>query len=154
MKPDRPSLLKIIWTDYPAFISTSAMVVAWIVILAWVPAWRSDGPIVSPGAAPVFLSVAALITLVGMGVLLWRFQTLWAAFFSGAQVRGKITSVEMRRDRGRVKYTYIFNHEEYQSSAPIHRNKQTLALKTGSPVILMIDTKKPWRAFIRDLYLQ
>ena len=153
MKPDRPSLLKIIWTDYPAFISSSMMVVAWIVILAWVPAWRSDGPIVSPGAAPAFLSVAGLITLVGMGVLLWRFQIMWAAFFSGAQVRGKITDIKMRRDRGRVSYTYIFNHEEYQSSAPIHRNKQTLALKTGSQVFLMVDNKKPSRAFIRDLYL-
>jgi hypothetical protein len=153
MKPDRPSLLKIIWTDYPAFISACTMVVAWIIILAWIPPWRSDGPIVSPGAAPVFLSVAALITLVGMGILLWRFQILWAAFFSGTQVRGRITSIDMRRDRGHVNYTYIFNHEEYKSTAPIHRNKQTLALKTGSPVILMVDNKKPSRAFIRDLYL-
>jgi hypothetical protein len=150
---DRLSLLKIMWTDYPAFISTCTMAVAWIIILAWVPAWRSDGPIVSPEAKPVFLSIAALITLVGMAILLWRFQILWAALVSGAQVRGKITKIEMRRDRGQVKYTYIFNHEEFQSSAPIHRNKQTLALKTGSPVILMVDKKRPSRAFIKDLYL-
>ena len=148
----RPSLLKIIWTDYPSFIFSSMAVVAWIVCLAWIPDWRGDGAVASPVAAKLFLGVAILLTLLGLGVLLWRAQILWTIFLGGAEVRGKISKIEMRRDRGLVEYTYIYNHEEYQSSASIHRTKQTLALKTGERVTLMVDSKSPKRAFIRDLY--
>ena len=33
-----------------------------------------------------------------------------------------------------------------------HRTKQTLALKKGERVILLVDPSNPERAFIRDLY--
>lgn len=153
MHHSRPSLLKILWTDYPAFFFSSTIVVAWIIILAWLPDWRGDGAIISPNASPIYLSIAVGITLVGAGVLFWRIRLLWDVFLNGAQVRGNILEVKIRRDRGSVKYTYIYNHEEYQASASIHRNQRTIAMKAGNPVFLMVDKRKPNRAFIRDLFL-
>jgi len=94
-----------------------------------------------------------LSSFLGMGVLIWRVVLLRAIFSNGAQVRGRITSFSLRRDRGQVKYTFIFNHEEHLSGAGVHRNKQTMALKVGNPVILMVDRSNPKRAFIRDLYV-
>jgi hypothetical protein len=88
-----------------------------------------------------------------MGVLAWRVGLLWRAFRNGTQVRGKILSVYLRRDRGRVEYTYIFDNQEFKSGAAVHRTKQTKALKQGDRVILMVDRANPKRAFIRDLYL-
>jgi hypothetical protein len=152
MKTGHPSLSKILWTDYPAFLSSLIVIVAWIVCLAWVPKWRSDGPIVSMEAAPIYLGITGVITLIGIYILIRRVLMIWTIFQNGSQVRGKICKVEMHRDRGRVEYNYIFNHQEYQSGAGVHRNKQTLALKTGERVLLVIDNKNPKCAFIQDLY--
>ena len=155
MKSDRqnPSLWQVIWTDYPAFIASSIALVAWIIYLAWVPDWRGEGPVISPSVAPFYLILAVVATVVGMGVLAWRIMLLWRTFWKGTQVRGKISSVYLKRDRGRVEYTYIFDNQEFKSGAEVHRTKQTKALKQGDRVILMVDRANPKRAFIRDLYL-
>jgi hypothetical protein len=155
MKDSRqnPSLFQIIWTDYPAFLACAVAIVAWIVYFAWIPDWRGRGPVIPPSVAPFYLTLAIVATVVGLGVLVWRIGLLWRAFRSGMQVRGKISSVYLRRDRGRVEYTYIYASQEFKSGVEIHRTKQTKALKTGDRVILMVDRSNPKRAFIRDLYL-
>jgi hypothetical protein len=151
--PHKPSLWRIIWTDYPAFYASLVPVVSWIVLLAWLPDWRGGGPVISPGARPFFIMLAALATLVGLGVLLWRIWLVFKLFSKGVQVRGKISSVEIRRDHGWVEFFYIFDHQEYTSRIEVHRNAQTKGLKAGDLVVLVVDRANPQRAFIRDLYL-
>ena len=97
--PHNPSLRRIIWTDYPAFYASLVPVVAWIVLLAWLPDWRGDGPVISESARPFFLTLAAIATVVGLAVLVWRVWLVFKLFRQGAQVRGKISSVEIRRDQ-------------------------------------------------------
>ena len=151
--PHKPSLRRIIWTDYPAFYASLVPVVSWIVLLAWLPDWRGDGPVISPEARPFFLTLATLATCVGLCVLVWRVWLVFKLFSKGLQVRGKISSVEIRRDRGWVKFFYIYDHKEYNSQTEVHRNAQTKKLKAGDLVVLVVDRVKPERAFIRDLYL-
>jgi hypothetical protein len=151
--PRRPSIRRIIWTDYPAFYASLVPVVSWIVLLAWMPAWRDDGPIISESARPFFLSLAAIATIAGLAVLVWRLWLVFRVFGQGVQVRGKISSVELRRDHGWVEFFYIHEHQEYTSRIEVHRNAQTKGLKAGDRVILVVDRQNPKRAFIRDLYL-
>jgi hypothetical protein len=103
--------------------------------------------------APFYLTLAIVATMTGLGILAWRIGLLWRVFRCGTQVRGRISSVYLRRDRGRVEYTYIYASQEFKSGAEIHRTKQTKALKKGDRVILIVDRSNPKRAFIRDLYL-
>ena len=149
----KPALRRIIWTDYPAFYASLVPVVSWIVLLAWLPDWRGDGPVISPEARPLFLTLAAIATVAGLGVLIWRVCLVHKLFCKGVQVRGKISSVEIRRDRGWVDFFYIFDHKEYTSRIEVHRNAQTKGLKAGDLVVLVVDRSNPKRAFIRDLYL-
>jgi len=151
--PRKPSIRRIIWTDYPAFYATITPLVAWIVLLAWLPDWRGDGAVISVSSRPFFITLAAIVTVVGLSVLLYRLWLIFKLFRLGAQVRGKIASVEMRRDRGWVEFFYIFEHKEYTARIEVHRNAQTRALKVGELAALVVDRSRPQRAFIRDLYL-
>lgn len=150
----KPSLSRVLWTDYPSFIYASITAAAWIVYLAWVPAWRKDGPIIRPELSPYALAIAILISLLGTGVLIYRLHLLRTIFKKGIEVRGKITEVTLPRDRGRVNYSFYYRNQEFSSYAPIHRNKQTLSLKKGDRITLVIDPDHPVRAFIRDLYTE
>jgi len=145
--------MQILWTDYPAFLLSLVSIVAWVVYLAWAVDWRGSGPVIPAATMPIYLGVAILITLVGAGVIIWRVYMIHITFREGAEIKGRITEVTMRRDKGRVEYTYIFEHEEYKTGAGIHRNKQTLKLKEGERIVLMVDRKHPKRAFIRDIYI-
>jgi hypothetical protein len=147
-----PSVRRILWTDYPAFIATAIPIVAWIVCLAWAIDWRGDGPVLLPAWIPVYLAAAAICTVAGVGVVIWRIWLFHRLFRLGTQVRGKISVFKLRNDRGRVEYTYIFNRKEYNSGAHLHRNRQTKALRVGDAVTLMIDPGSPQRAYILDLY--
>jgi hypothetical protein len=147
------SILRILWTDYPAFYASLVPLVAWIVYLAWTPDWRGNGPMITPGARPFFLIMAILATCGSLSVLVWRVRLLVKTFRYGAQVRGKISKVELKRDHGRVEYTYIFDHQEYFSGTDVHRNARTKVLRVGDQVMLVVDRQKPSRAFIRHLYL-
>jgi hypothetical protein len=86
-------------------------------------------------------------------VLVYRILLLYSVFRRGEQARGRITSIDIRRDRGSVEYVFLYKGEQRRARASIHRTRQTLALKKGERVILMVDPSRPERAFIRDLYL-
>jgi hypothetical protein len=148
----RLSLKRILWTDYPAFYASLVPLVAWTVVLAWVPDWRGEGPIIHPEARPFFLTLAILATAGGLIVLAYRLWLLYTTFGRGVELRGKISKIEHRRDHGRIECVYIYEQKEYFSMSTVHRNSQTKDLKAGTPIMLVVDHSKPSRAFIRDLY--
>lgn len=155
MKPEteRPAFQRVLWTDYNAFLSTSILVITWIVMAAWIPAWNERGPVIPAVSVPFWMGAATLISLICLGVLVRRFWLLWSTFRDGVQVPGKILDCGMRRDRGFVKYTYIYDKKERTCDASIHRTKQTLALKNGERVNLVVSRSHPDRAYIRSLYI-
>ena len=148
-----PSLSRIIWTDYIAFISVIFPAVIWIVCLAWIPDWRREGPIIPVWMAPYVLVFCLFVTLLGSLVLAWRVWLINAIFRKGSVVSGQITFVSLKRDRGRLDYTFNFEDETYESGVSIHRNAQTKELRSGAKIILLVDPKNPKRAFMRDLYI-
>lgn len=152
-KSTSPTLKRILWTDYTAFYALVLSVVLWIVYAAWTPDWRGSGPVIRPDMAPFFLYANIVVTLTSLVIILQRILLLRRVFQHGEQVRGRIYTVNIRQDRGRVEYAYFYEKKEYITGVNIHRNQKTLALKTGDRVTLLVDPKKPERAFIRDLYI-
>ncbi len=148
----KPSLVRIFWTDYLAFFFSLVPVSAWVIYFAWIPDWKGDGSVIPPRAAPFYMILAIVATLTSLAVFAWRLWLIYSVFKHGANVKGKITSVFIKRDRGRVEYTYIFDRKEYQTGVEIHRNERTKALKEGEHVDLLVDCSNPKRAFIRHLY--
>ncbi len=149
---DVPHFINIIWTDYTSFFQTVITVVVWIVYIAWVPKWTDRGPMISPWMAPYVLNFSILITLAGMAIVTSRVILLRRVFRNGVQVQGKILAFSLRRDRGRVEYVYIFNGNEYQSGANVHRTSLTKNLQVGERVTLIVDSSQPKRAYIRHIY--
>jgi hypothetical protein len=135
-----PSIIQIIWTDYFAFIATLLPVCIWIVVLI---IWKTQ----------FYIKIGAIGTLIVIGLLSWRLYIFRKVFREGKSVLGRISSAYIIRDRGRVEYTYSYQGKFYRSGVSIHRNSRTKALKEGDGVLLMVDPRKPGRAFIRSLYV-
>lgn len=148
-----PSLSRIIWADYIAFISVIFPAVIWIVCLAWIPDWRGEGPVIPAWMVPHVLVFSLLAALLGSLFLAWRVWLIKKIFQNGSVVSGRITFVSLKRDRGRLDYTYNFEGKVYESGVSIHRNAQTKELRAGEKIILLVDQNNPKRAFMRDLYI-
>lgn len=103
--------------------------------------------------APYLLAVGFLSLIVCAPLLFWRITSIQKVFANGSTVTGKITNLGFYRDRGRVEYTYMYIGQSYHSGSPIHKTKQTLALRIGDEVQLVVDRANPKKAFIQDLYI-
>ena len=144
---NQPSLLKIVTIDYATFLGWLIPVVVWgiyivLIILGNVQTDDFTLPITFFG-----MTVAAL------AILIWRIQIFNTVFSDGIEITATISNVSFFRDRGRVEYVYFHQGEKYASGNAIHKVKQTLALKVGEQVVLMVDRNNPKRTFIRDLFI-
>ena len=142
----QPSLIKILTIDYAAFLAVLFPIIMWglyivLVILEEVKLTDLVLPV-----------TFALITVVSIGVIGWRVRTINTVFSDGMEATAAISNVSFFRDRGRVDYVYTYQGQKYVSGNAIHKVKQTLALRGGAQVVLMVDRNNPRRAFIRDLY--
>jgi hypothetical protein len=108
----------------------------------------------SPAVAPYYLGFCLLVSAISLGMLVYRVLLLRRVFLRGDQVHGRITKIDIRRDRGKVEYVFLYKGTQHRTGAGIHRTKQTLALKKNAWVILMVDPSNPAKAFIRDLYIE
>ncbi len=143
----QPSLLKIVTIDYAALLGWLFPVVMWgmyIVLIVLGNVKTNDFTL------PI---IFAVITVVALAVLIWRIQIFNSIFSDGIETTATINNVSFFRDRGRVEYVYTHQGQKYASGNAIHKVKQTLALKVGEQVVLVVDRNNPKRAFIRDLYM-
>jgi len=143
----KPSLQKIIAVDYSAFLGYLFPVLMWgiyIVIIALGIVKTND---------PTLPILFATITFIALFILIWRIQIFKAVFNSGIETTAIINHISFFRDGGRVGYVYTYQGQEYTNSNAIQKDEQTLALKLGEQMILMVDRNNPKRAFIRDLYI-
>ena len=143
----QPSLLKIITIDYIAFLGWLFPVVMWGIYIALIVLGNIKA---NDFTLPI---IFAVISVVALAILIWRIQVFNTIFSDGIETTATINNVSFFRDRGRVDYVYTYQGQKYVSGNAIHKVKQTLALKVGEQVVLMIDRNNPKRAFIRDLYM-
>lgn len=143
----QPSLLKIATIDYAALLGWLFPVAMWgmyIVLIVLGNVKTNDFTLPT---------IFAVITVVALAVLIWRIQIFNSVFSDGIETTATINNVSFFRDRGRVEYVYTHQGQKYASGNAIHKVKQTLALKVGEQVVLVVDRNNPKRAFIRDLYM-
>lgn len=143
----QPSLLKIITIDYIAFLGWLFPVVMWGIYIALIVLGNIKA---NDFTLPI---IFAVISVVALAILMWRIQVFNTVFSDGIETTATINNVSFFRDRGRVDYVYTYQGQKYVSGNAIHKVKQTLALKAGEQVVLMVDRNNPKRAFIRDLYI-
>ena len=143
----QPSLLKIVTIDYVAFLGWLFPVVMWGMYVVFIVLGNVK---TNDFTLPIILAV---ITVVALAILIWRIQVFNTIFSDGIETIATINNVSFFRDRGRVDYVYTHQGQKYASGNPIQKVKQTLALKVGEQVVLMVDRNNPKRAFIRDLYM-
>lgn len=143
----QPSLLKIITIDYIAFLGWLFPVVMWGIYIALIVLGNIKA---NDFTLPI---IFAVISVVALAILMWRIQVFNTVFSDGIETTATINNVSFFRDRGRVDYVYTYQGQKYVSGNAIHKVKQTLALKAGEQVVLMVDRNNPKRAFIRDLYV-
>lgn len=154
---DQPSLARIVWTDYPAFLALLFPLMIWASYLLLV---GFNSPFNPPGDSTAtsqenlrIFYISIVLSLICLPLLAWRLLLIRSVFSHGLEVRGKIDSIYFSRDRGRVTYTYTFLGQNYTSGTSLHRTRKARELQTGDQVTLVVDRDKPKRAFIRDLYL-
>lgn len=143
----QPSLLKIITIDYIAFLGWLFPVVMWGIYIALIVLGNIKA---NDFTLPI---IFAVISVVALAILMWRIQVFNTVFSDGIETTATINNVSFFRDRGRVDYVHTYQGQKYVSGNAIHKVKQTLALKVGEQVVLMVDRNNPKRAFIRDLYV-
>lgn len=142
-----PSLFKLLTTDYMAFMSVVFPVISWGIYLYFLISRKGALP---DSSLPI---VFGAITVIALGVLVWRIMLINSVFAEGIEVNGTIKHTYFYRDRGRVLFDYTFMGEKNDAGSMVMRNKRTVALQPGMQVVVIVDQNHPKRALIRELYV-
>ncbi len=143
---NKPSIIRIILTDYAAFLATIFLPIFWagyfllITEDAKTPQW-------------MILTFVGGITLVCLAVIVWRINLIETIFEDGWETQATITQVTFNKDRGRVDYKYTYDGIDYESGNAVMKTPWTTALRFGEMVTVLVDRNRPNRAYLRNLYL-
>lgn len=140
-----PSLFRIVQVDYLASLGMILPIAMWGLSLV--------GRFFDPEAASFFGLIAAPATAVGLAVIAWRAWTIRSVVGKGTEVPGVVSSLAFFRGRGRIRYVYTYRGKKYEGSNALQSNRFARALAPGQEVRVMLDSAKPERAFVRELYL-
>jgi hypothetical protein len=139
-----PSLTRVIWNDFSAFLS-AAMGFFLILFGVW-------DLIISTRVSPSFYWFYVGLPCAAFAFSLLRFLLIRVAFVDGHSIQGEISEVRFFRGRGKICYSYMVNGQKYLSGNRVQHTRETKKFRVGDPVTLMVDRNQPKRAFIRDLY--
>jgi hypothetical protein len=145
MQSRRPSLLRVISTDYSSFLSVLFPIVFGGFSIYFFFS-RND-------AFQLFLLLAMGVSIIGVPVLVQRYRVISSVFENGLEAKGVLTGLSFFRGRGRVQYSYTFQGEKQTSDNAINKNGRTRKLRVGQTVTVLVDRNNPKRAFIREIYL-
>lgn len=142
---NRPSLFRILRTDYAAFFVSFVTVLFWVIL----------GFDFVRGAeiSRNLLFAAVGITVAGTIVFLWRRGTIYAIFNDGQESTAIINNVSFYRGRGAITYVHEYQGEKYRCTNTVLRNGRTKELAEGDKVVILVDRDNPNKAHIRDLYI-
>ena len=154
----KPSIVRIVQSDYLALLGILLPVVSLIMYIAvayfgYFPGFRGHDPIQGSEGAPLFLNLFVGGLLIGVPLAIWRIHSIQQLFAKSVEVSGQVTALEFYKDRGRVEYTYAYQGQSYSGGNGIMKTGKTQALRPGTQVVLLVNPDEPKRALIRDLYL-
>ncbi len=145
MIEQRPSILRVIWTDAAAFMSS----IFAILLAAFIgyDSLRGNTPDQN------FLLIFGGIILVALGVLTWRLITIFNLFNDAQEATATITDISFYRDRGRVTYIFMYQNQKYINGNAVMKNGKTKALQIGEQSIVLVNRDNPKISILRDLFL-
>ncbi len=147
-----PGFVRIVLSDYIAFLALIGVVVMWglhILAANGVIFESRSGTKLTGGT---FLGIAVIATVTLLPLFAYRIYAFKAIFKNGLLCKGEITAINFIRDRGRVQFKYTLGGQEFNSGSPVMKNARTKALRVGQEVDLVVHPEKRSRAFIVDLY--
>lgn len=144
MNNDRPSLLRILVTDFLAFFAWVVTLVVWGFALFDLLRGRDT-------LQDTLLWLVA-IALVALIVILWRVIPIYTVFNEAQEVQAAITGVSFFRDRGRIHFIYSYQGGKWTSSNYVLKNKRTSKFSAGDSVIVLVDRNHPKKAYIKEIF--
>ena len=141
------SLQKIIIIDYTAFVAFLFPVVTWVIYFFLLGVKQIE---ISDLGFP---TIASVITIAALMVLVWRVRHFFTIFNDGVEASATISNVSFFRDRGRVDYIFTYQGQKHAAGNVVNKVKQTVSLRVGDQVTVMLDRNNPQRAYLRDLYI-
>lgn len=148
----KPSLFRIIQSDYIAGLSLLFVLVTWALYLILIYYGRI-GTRATAADAPFFLNLAIVATLLGIPLLVWRINYYKSLFKKAEEIKGYITYIRFYRDRGKVRYEYMYKNEKHLVQNAIFKSGRTKHYRQGDEVTLIVDPGNPKKAIIRDIYI-
>ena len=154
---EKPSIYRIIRSDYAATLTAIMIVVIWGMYIAlnyfgYLPGTRGRDPL-TEADAPFFRNLGFVVTLIGMPIIGWRIRFFRKMFEFGEEVPGEVVNIWFRGDRGKIEYTYRYQNENYHSKKFIFKSERTKHHIQGDKVTLMVNPENPKQNVIKDFYL-
>ena len=145
MNDKQPSLLKIIWIDYWAFVSTIFCLVA--------AGMYVYDTFFKETSAQNLTWFALAIFGAGLLGLAWRYISIVSLYNSGLETKATVSEIGFFRDRGYIKYIYPYENKKYASRMTVMKNKLTTRYRIGSEIEVIVDRENPKKSIIKDLFI-
>jgi hypothetical protein len=142
MIKQRPSVFRILITDYLAFLALLFPIVIWPVYFFG----RS-------GQDETTFYTAIVITIIAIPVLIWRIYYFIKMFDTGVESSAVVQGLSFYRSRGRVEYTYTFQGTQYAGRDVVNKFGRVKDLHPTQQITILVDPGNPKQAIIRKLYL-
>ena len=140
-----PSLIKIIRTDYYAFLSFLFLVIIWGFFILF-QLFGYGNP---DSAFIIVLAVSALAIAVGI----WRIQTILALFSIGIELSATVTEIWFFRGRGRIDCKFTYRGHDYLSGSDVVPTRDAKNLGVGDRLNVIVDPDNPTRSMVLDLFV-
>ncbi len=144
IEENRPSLFRIIQTDYVAFLMAILPLVLW--------GFFAFDYFRGVKATSNFLLLLLGLTLIAVVTLLWKIIAIFTVYNRGQETMATINDVSFFRGRGRITYVYNLWDEKYTSRNFVMKNSRTKDYAVGDQVVVLVDSDNPKKAYIKDLY--
>jgi hypothetical protein len=145
MNDKQPSILKIIWIDYWAFISA-------VFCLGATGMYVYD-TFLNGNLAQGFTWVSLGIFVLGLVGLAVRYVSIVSLYNSGLETKATVSDVGFFRDRGYIKYIYPYENKKYASQMTVMKNKTSTRYQIGNEIEVIVDRENPKKSMIKDLFL-
>jgi hypothetical protein len=145
METRQPTLWRILQTDYAAYFAALFVVILW--------GFTLYDFIRGQELQPSFLYLLGSVTVVGLIVLAWRTAWINTLYNEGQEALATIHKVTSYRGRTRITFVHVYHGEKYLSNNMVVRNKRTRGYVVGDQVVVLVDSNRPKKACIKELYI-
>lgn len=143
----KPSLVKILWNDWPSMASTIAIPIFFGIYLFH--PWLFKGS-ESQNWPIYFLAISVSSAIF---IILLRISSIHSLFKAHNETEGVIEYLSIVKDRGRLEYSFMIGNERINSWSPVHKTKHVLSFNSGDVVTILYKPNNASKSLIKELYV-